>query len=150
MARWVAGAGITLTEDGDDLVIAAPVAAAAGTVSLSFVIDGAGDPITTGLKGFVRVPFAWSDITKASLLADASCTAVVDIWKTDLAGHPATDADSITAAAPLTLTAADSVEDSVLTGWTTTGSAGDILYFEVALNNTGELLTVVLDLVRSV
>lgn len=119
------------------------------TVALNFVIDGGGSAITTGVKGFVRIPFAWTDIAKASLLADASCSAVVDIWKDTLANHPPTDADSITAAAPLTLSAADSVEDATLTGWTQTGSAGDVLAFNVDSNNTAELLTVVLDLVRS-
>jgi hypothetical protein len=119
------------------------------TVALNFVIDGGGSAITTGLKGFVRVPFAWSDIAKASLLADASCSAVVDIWKDTFANHPPTDADSMTAAAPLTLSTADSVEDSTLTGWTQTGSAGDVLAFNVDSNDTAELLTVVLDLVRS-
>lgn len=122
----------------------------AGIVTgLSFVIDGGGAAITTGLKGFVRVPFAWTDIAKASLLADASTTAVVDVWKDSFANHPPTDADSITASAPLTLTADDEAEDSTLTGWTKTGSAGDVLAFNVDSNNNAELLTVALDLVRS-
>jgi hypothetical protein len=133
--------------DGDAVVT---FSVAARTVALNFVIDGAGSAITTGLKGFVRVPFAWSDIAKASLLADAACDAVVDIWSDSFANHPPTDADSITAAAPLTLSTADSVEDSTLTGWDTTGSAGDVIAFNVDSNDVAELLTVVLDLVRGV
>lgn len=120
------------------------------TTALNFVIDGGGSAIATGVKGWVRVPFAWTDIAKATILADAASDAVVDVWKDSFANFPPTDADSITASAPLTLSTDDEAEDATLTGWTTTGSAGDILAFNVDSNDNATLLTVVLDLVRSV
>ena len=48
-----------------------------------------------------------------------------------------------------TMPAADSVEDATLTGWTKTGSAGDVLAFNVDSNSAALLLTVALDLVRA-
>lgn len=109
-------------------------ASAGGTRTIGLVIDGQGTAISTGVKGFVRVPFSGT-ITKATLLStDASATAgdiVIDIWKDTYANYPPTDADSITASAPPTLSAANKYEDSTLAGWTTSVTSGDILGFNV-------------------
>lgn len=101
------------------------------TRPLNFIIDGGGSVITTGIKGDLEVPFAWVDIVSVRLLADASGSIVIDIWKDTYANFPPTDADSITASAPPTISSATKSEDSTLTGWTQTGSAGDILRFNV-------------------
>lgn len=94
-------------------------------------IDGGGSVITTGVKGYVRVPEAGT-ITKWTLLADQAGAIVIDIWKNTFANYPPTDVDSITGAAPPTLTASDDeAEDSTLTGWTTEIVAGDIFGFNV-------------------
>ena len=78
--------------------------------------------ITTGVKGFVEVPFACT-ITAATLLStDAAATSgsiVVDIWKDTYANYPPTVADTITASAKPTLSAASKSRDTTLTGWTT-------------------------------
>lgn len=103
------------------------------------VMDGGGDPVSTGAKAFVRVPFA-AVITEAFLLSDVSTSTVVDIWKDTTANHPPTDADSITSATPLTLSTADSVVDSTLSSWTTTLAAGDVIRFNVDSNDVAELL----------
>src|SRR4030095_7753595 len=71
---------------------AAPTASARiGAIGL--VIDGGGAVITTGIKGFLRVPFAGT-ITGVTLLStDAAATAgslVVDIWKDTYANFPTT------------------------------------------------------------
>lgn len=78
----------------------------------------------------VVVPFD-CDITGVTLLADASGDLVVDIWNDSYANFPPTNADSITAAAPPTLSTADKSQDTTLTGWTTALSEGDILRFNV-------------------
>lgn len=102
--------------------------------TIGIVIDGGGSAITTGVKGFVQVPFAGT-ITRAAVFSiDASATAgdiVVDIWKDTYANYPPTNADSITASAPPTLSAANKAEDTTLTGWTTNVSVGDVFGFNV-------------------
>jgi hypothetical protein len=100
-------------------------------------IDGAGGAITTGVKGWVRVPFAFT-ITGHEITADQSGSIVVDIWADTYANYPPTDADSITASAPPTLSAATKNQDVTLTGWTTTFGEGIYLKFNVDSASTVE------------
>jgi hypothetical protein len=93
-------------------------------------VDGGGSAITTGIKGYTRFPWAGT-ITKVTLLADQSGSIVIDVWKDTYANYPPTDADSITASAPPTITTAVKSEDSTLTGWTTSVAAGDCFGFNV-------------------
>ncbi len=103
---------------------------AAKTKSIGIVIDGGGSAITTGVKGDVSVPFACT-ITGARLLSNESGSIVIDIWKDTYANYPPTVADTITAAAKPTLSTATKSDDTTLTGWTTSISAGDTLRFNV-------------------
>jgi len=98
--------------------------------SINLVIDGGASVISTGLKGYLNVPFACT-IKEVTLLADVSGSVVVDIWKDVYASYPPTVADSITASAKPTITAALKSQDSTLTGWTTTIAAGDVLGYNV-------------------
>lgn len=116
--------------------------------SISFVLGSGTSVVATGLAGFVRVPFACT-ITSVELLADQAGSIVVDIWKDTYANHPPTVADSITAAAKPTLSAASKYVDSTLTGWTTSISENDILAFKVDSAATVTLVTVVLRLERA-
>lgn len=98
--------------------------------SITFVIDGGGSTITTGVKGFLEIPFNCT-INRATLLADVSGSIVVNVWKDTYANFPPTVADKITASAPPTISATTKAQDSTLTGWTTSITAGDILAFNV-------------------
>ena len=98
--------------------------------TLTFVIDGGGAAIATGIKGDLEIPFACT-INQVTLLADQSGSIVVDIWKDTYANFPPTDADSITASAPPTISSATKSQDATLTGWTTSIAAGDVLRFNV-------------------
>lgn len=90
--------------------------------------------ITTGVQGFVSIPVGGT-ITKVRLLsADAAVTSgsiVIDIWKDTYANYPPTNADSITASAPPTISSTTKSEDSTLTGWTVAVVAGDVFGFTV-------------------
>lgn len=97
---------------------------------VGFVIDGGGAEISTGIAGWVEVPYNCT-ITACRMLADQTGSIVVDIWKDSYANYPPTDADSITASAVPTISSAIKDEDTSLAGWTTSISAGDILYFNV-------------------
>lgn len=100
------------------------------TSSITFIIDGGGQAITTGVKGYLEIPFACT-VTQATALADQTGSIVVDIWKDTYANYPPTDADSITASAPVTISAGIKSQDTTLTGWTTSLAAGDILGWNV-------------------
>lgn len=101
-----------------------------GTTNLVFIIDNSGTVLATGIKGDLQIPFACT-ITGVTALADQSGSVVVDIWKDSYANYPPTDADSITASAPVTISAATKSTDTTLTGWTTAISADNILRFNV-------------------
>lgn len=101
-----------------------------GTTNLVFIIDNNGTTITTGIKGDLQIPYA-ATITGVVALADQSGSIVVDIWKDSYANFPPTNDDSITASAPVTISSATKSEDTTLTGWTTSITAGDVLRFNV-------------------
>jgi len=100
------------------------------TSAFEFIIDGGGSVITTGQKGHIEVPFDCS-IKQVTMLADQSGSIVVDVWKDTYANFAPTDADSITASSPPTITTATKSQDAALTGWTTALSDGDVLAFNV-------------------
>lgn len=98
--------------------------------TISFVIDGGGSAITTGIKGDLEIPFGCT-INRVTTLADQSGSIVVDIWKDTYANYPPTVADTITASAKPTLSTATKAQDATLTGWTTSITAGDTIRFNV-------------------
>ena len=103
--------------------------------TLGLTVDGGGIELTTGYKGFIRVPYACT-ITKATLLGDISGDIVIDLWKCSYADYDAgvthpVDGDSITSATPPTITTATKSEDSTLTSWTTSIASGEIIGFNV-------------------
>lgn len=100
------------------------------TLSITLIIDGGDDVITTGQKGHLEIPFACT-INRVTMLAAPSGSIVVDIWKDSYANFPPTDGDSITSSAPPTITTAQKSQDSTLTGWTKAIAAGNILAFNV-------------------
>ena len=115
--------------------------------ALGITIDGGGVAITTGVKGFLPVPFACTITANTLLSTDASATAgsiVIDIWKAAYASYPPNVGNTITASAKPTLTAANKSTDSTLTGWTTAVSAGDVLGFNVDSATTVTRVTLVL------
>lgn len=101
-----------------------------GTFGIEFVIDGGAVAITTGIKGDIEVPFACT-IRQVTLLADATGSIVVDIWKDTYANFPPTVADTITASAKPTISSAVKSYDATLTGWTKSLAYGDILRYNV-------------------
>jgi len=118
------------------------------TLTITFIIDGGGSVITTGQKGHLEIPFACT-INQVTMLADQPGSIVVDIWKEIYTYFPPTDADSITASAPPTISSAQKSKDSTLTGWTTAIDAGDILAFNVDSCTTITRVTISLKVVKT-
>ena len=123
--------------------VATTLKTAAKTRTVGIVIDGGGSALTTGIKGDAYVPFACT-ITAVTMLADQSGSAVVDIWKDTYANYPPVVGDSITASAKPTITTATKSQDTTLTGWTTSITAGDTLRFNVDSATTITRLTLAL------
>lgn len=95
-----------------------------------FTIDGGGAEIADNATIWRQVNFACT-IISWTLLADASGSITIDIWKDTYANFPPTDADSITASAVPAISSATNATSSTLTGWTTSISAGDVLKINV-------------------
>jgi hypothetical protein len=133
-----------------DAEVVAAVKADAGlpVVTLTLIIDGAGSAITTGEKGHLEIPFSCT-INAVTMLAYPSGSIVVDIWKDTYANFPPTNADSITASAPPTITTAVKSQDSTLTGWTTAIAAGDVLAFNVDSCTTITRVTISLKVTKT-
>lgn len=103
---------------------------AAQSVALIFVIDGGGSAITTGVKGYLEVPFGMT-ITGWTLVAKESGSIVIDVWKDTYANFPPTVADTIAGTEKPTLSSVQKNQDTSLSSWTTAITAGDVLGFNV-------------------
>lgn len=129
----------TTLQAGD--VVKAELNADAKEDAIEFVIDGGGSAITTGVKGYLELPWACT-ISSVTTLADQSGSIVIDIWVDTYANYPPIDADSITASAPPTITTATKAQDATLTGWTISLTKGDIIGFNVDSATTVERVTI--------
>lgn len=116
--------------------------------NLTLIIGNGVTAVETGIQGDLHVDFPCT-ITQVTLLADQSGSIVVDIWKDSYANFPATDADSITASAVPTISSATKSQDSTLTGWTTSVSAGDHLRFNVDSVTSITRLTIALRVTKT-
>lgn len=118
------------------------------TSSLNFLIDGGGSVIVAGIKGDMVIDFNCT-IQGVTTLADQSGSIVVDIWKDTYANFPPVDADSITAAAPVTIATATKSQDTTLTGWSVAITAGQTLRFNVDSCATIQRATVALKVIHT-
>ncbi len=98
--------------------------------AIEFIMDGGGSALTTGVKGYVEVPFDCY-IEGQTLLADQDGNLVVDIWYDEYANYPPTVADTITASAKPTLSSSKKDQDNILTGWTRQLLKGGVLAFNI-------------------
>ncbi len=126
-----AGAGIAVS-DGDG-VSGNPTISASGNVlaaAFGITIDGGGTAITTGVKGYITVPYAMT-VTGWDILADQPGSIIIDVWKDSYANFPPTAADTIAGTEKPTLSSAQKNQDNALSTWTTAVSAGDVIAFNV-------------------
>lgn len=84
-----------------------------------------------------------------TLLANASGSAVVDVWKDTYANYPPTDADSITDVTPPTISSATKATSDDMTGWDGGISIGDTLRANVDSNSGITRLSLILRVTRS-
>jgi len=111
---------------------------------INLILNEGGNPLSTGIKGVFVVPYN-GEITQYTMLADQTGSIVIDLWKDTYANYPPTDADSIAGAGtPPTISSAIKSQDSTLTSWTKTFSAGDI--FMVNIDSATTVTWVTLEL----
>lgn len=142
------GSLLNLTGSAKVSIIGSKLELHNGQSGIGVVIDGGGAPITTGMKGCIVVPFNCT-IDDVTAIADVTGSIVVDIWKDTYANYPPTDADSITASAPVTITSTNKSQNTTLTGWNKTISVGDILCFNVDSCATITRLHIMLNVTRT-
>lgn len=135
----VASGAVTIKDGG---VNGAELASNTKVRSFGITIDGGGSAISTGVKGYVSIPFSGT-ITQWDILADQSGSIVVDVWKDTYANFPPTVADTIAGSEKPTLSTAQKNQDTNLTTWTTTVTAGDIIGFNVDSASTVTRVTLV-------
>ena len=125
-----AGTGLTITGDATtDTVTLAPTTNLR-TASFGITIDGGGSAITTGVKGYVTIPFGMT-ITGWDILADQNGSIVIDVWKDTYANYPPTVADTIAGTEKPTISATNKNQDASLSTWSTAVVAGDVVGFNV-------------------
>lgn len=117
-----------------------------GTVGIIFVSDGAGSPLTSGIKLDLQIPFN-CEVTAWTLLADQTGSIVVDVWHDAYSNYPPTVADSITGGAPPTIVGNNKATGGVA-GWQTSITAGDTLRFNINSVSTIQRITLILDVVK--
>jgi hypothetical protein len=109
--------------------------------TLGVTVDGGGDVPSTGSKGFVRVPYKCT-ITEATMLADVSGSAVMDVKKSTYGDFPTTS--SIMGASKPTLSSEQKSTDTTLTGVSANLDEGDVLEFNLDSATTITRLTLFL------
>ena len=98
--------------------------------SFGITIDGGGSSITTGVKGYVEVPYSGT-ITGWTLVSDVVGSIVIDVWRDTYGNFPPSVADSISGSEKPTLSSSQKNQDLSLSTWTTSVTAGDIIGFKV-------------------
>jgi hypothetical protein len=96
--------------------------------AIPFLIDGGGAEIVFGDKGEIQIPFP-CQIVAATMFSPDIGSVQVDIKKCSFNNYPSFT--SICGSTKPTITSAYSVQDTSLTGWTTTINDGDILRYSI-------------------
>lgn len=108
--------------------------------ALELTIGDGTNVITTGVKGFLEVPYNMV-VTGWTLVGDASGSIVIDVWKDTYANFPPTVADTIAGTEKPTLASAQANQDITLSSWTTALTLGDWLAFNVDSATTVKQVT---------
>lgn len=115
------------------------VVSGSGTRTIGMTFDGGGSPPMVGAVGYVVAQFSGT-IDQWSIIADASGSAVVDVWKA--AGAIPTVANTIAGSEKPTLSATQLNSDTSLSSWTTAVTVGDVFGFNIDSVTTCTRLTV--------
>jgi hypothetical protein len=128
------GGGVTSITTGAGLSANSTTGAitiqATATTTFGVSVDGSGGVITTGQKGYVRIPYNFT-ITSWTLIGFPSGSITFDIWRVNNAIP--TVANTIIGVGGIkpSLTSSTYATSSTLTNWTATGLTGDVIGWNV-------------------
>jgi hypothetical protein len=122
-----------------------PGPGAAATFGLT--IDGGGVAVTTGVKGYISVPFACT-ITGWDVVADQAGSITIEVAK-KAGGVPNTTTDTISGGSPIALSSAQIVQNGLVSGWTTAVAAGDVIGFNVVSATTVTRVTATIRMTKT-
>lgn len=112
-------------------------------------VDGGGSTITSGLKGFVTLPYGGT-INEWVVLCDQSGSIVFDVWKVTYAGFPGSVANSIAGTDLPTVSSAQKNRNQAISAWSTlVVSTDDILEFNVNSATTVTRCNLVLGILKN-
>ena len=117
------------------------------TSSIVLTLDGLGGTVTTGSKGYIRVPFNFT-INSWSIIAVPAGTIRFDVWKAN--NTVPTVANTIcggnfpSASSPNTFTTSSNI-----TSWTSGGLAGDIIGWNLVSASNASFVTFQLNTIRT-
>ena len=117
------------------------------TSSIVLTLDGLGGTVTTGSKGYIRVPFNFT-INSWSIIAVPAGSITFDVWKAN--NTVPTVANTIcggnfpSASSPNTFTTSSNI-----TSWTSGGLAGDIIGWNLASASNASFVTFQLNTTRT-
>jgi hypothetical protein len=115
--------------------------------SFGVTIDGNGGVITIGQKGYITIPYNGT-ITDWEILGDQVGSCNIDVRKSTYAGFPTQT--SITGSAPITISpASQKASSSILTGWTSSISAGDVYGFTLNAATGFTRLNLIINTIKS-
>lgn len=139
--------GLPLSTGVTGTLAAANLTTNTKTRSIGVTIDGGGAAISSGSVRYQYIPYGCT-ITAATMIADQTGSAVVDVW---VAAYPTmpTSANKITSATPPTLSSAQVSQNTTLTSWTTAIAAGSILAFSVTSASTVTTINLTLTVVTT-
>jgi len=115
---------------------------------IGITIDGAGTAITTGLKGYLVIPFNCT-IQSWYVVADQSGSVVVDVWRASGFTIPTSSAQSIAGSEKPTLSSQQINTDLSLSTWSTSLSNGDVLAFNVDSASTITRATIEIKILKT-
>ena len=118
------------------------------TTSFGVTVDGSGGVITTGQKGYIRIPYGFT-ITSWTLIGSPSGSITFDIWRTN--GAIPTVANTIIGGGGTkpSLSTSTYATSSTLTNWTITGATGDVIGWNVDSCTTTTTATLQLFVTRT-
>ena len=121
--------GTTFYGDGSNLTNL-PSFTSTTSGSLGININNGLNVISTGFKGYVKMPYDGT-INGWTIMGSVSGSTTIDIWKDSEVNFPPTSGDTITGGNYPSLSNQIINSDNVLTGWNTNFNTNDIFAFNV-------------------
>ena len=115
---------------------------------IGITIDGAGTAITTGIKGYLVIPFNCT-IQSWYVVGNTTGSCVVDVWRASGYTIPTSSAQSIAGSEKPTLSSQQINTDLSLSTWTTSLSTGNVLAFTVDSASTLTRATIQLKILKT-